>query len=248
MYGQVQLVAAAALGRLDDLVAEHRELLVRRSLGPDDLVVEDVAVRRDLVARDDGPLRVAEQPRVHEREVAEVGEVLDLARRVARPPVRPAGDGRPGRILELGNLGQRPARLLERDPDHPVALGAGERRRARLGRHPGRVGELRDPRCTRRRSRSASRGRGTRSRRPRRCRATARCRDGCRGRRTRAPCRRCRARARAPRRAGRPQVARPARGRPSTRPGASRRGAPGHARRRTARSCGEPTRPARPRP
>ena len=82
-----------------------------------------------------------------EREVAEVGEVLDLAGGVARPPVRAAVDGRPRGILELGNLGERPARLLERDPDHPVALGAGERRRTRLGRYAGRVGKLRDPRA-----------------------------------------------------------------------------------------------------
>jgi hypothetical protein len=103
----VQLVAAPALGRLDDLVAEDRELRVRRSLGPDDLVAEDVAVGRDLVAGNDGPLRIAEQARVDEREVAEVGEVLDLARCVARPPVRPAVDGRPGGILELRHLGHQ---------------------------------------------------------------------------------------------------------------------------------------------
>ena len=99
------------------------------------------------MAGHDGPLRVAEQARMDEREVAEVGEVLDLARGVARPPVRPAVHGHPGGILEFGNLGQRPARLLERDPDHPVALRAGERRGPGLGRHPGRVGELRDPRA-----------------------------------------------------------------------------------------------------
>jgi hypothetical protein len=82
-----------------------------------------------------------------EREVAEVGEVFHLARGVAAPLVRPAEDGAPGVRLELGHLGQRPARLVKRDPDDPVALLAPERPRARLRRDSRRFLELRDQRA-----------------------------------------------------------------------------------------------------
>ena len=174
---------------------------------------------------------------MHEREVAEVGEVLDLARGVARPPVRPAVDGRPGGILELGNLGQRPARLLERNPDHPVALGAGERGRARLGGHARRVGELRDPgagsvgavapavvrahdlvaldRAERERGAAMDAEVEERVRRP----GAVPPEDECLAEQVDGE-----------------RLARP-RARPSTRPDASTRGAPVHGRRRTARSC-----------
>ena len=84
------------------------------------------------------------RPGMDEREVAEVGEVLDLARGVALPGIRPAGHRVPVVGLELGNVGERPARILERDPDDPVALLAAKRRRARLGGNARRVGQLRD--------------------------------------------------------------------------------------------------------
>ncbi len=143
--GEVQLVAAATLGRDDDLVPEHGEVLVRRCLRPHDLVAQDVTVGLDGVPRHDRPLGVAEQPGVDEGEVAEVGEVLDLARSVARPRVGPAEHGRPGDVLELGHLRQRPAGLLQRNPDEAVALGAAERGCLRLGRSTRRIGELGDP-------------------------------------------------------------------------------------------------------
>ena len=97
-----------------------------------------------LVPRHHGPVRVAEQARVHPREVAEVGEVLHLAGRVAGPPVWARGEHRPGAVLQFGHLGQRPARLVQGHPDQPVPFLAVERRDLRLGRHPARVLELRD--------------------------------------------------------------------------------------------------------
>ena len=109
--------------------------------------MQDVAVRLDLVLLHDRPLRIAEQARMDEREMAEVGEVLHLARGVAAPLVRAAEDGAPLVRLELRHLGQRPARLLESDPDDPVALLAAEPLRARLARDPRRVLELRDQRA-----------------------------------------------------------------------------------------------------
>src|SRR6266511_4247545 len=141
----MELVAAPPFRLRFLLVREDREVLRVRSLGTDDLVVQDVALDPDLVVRDDRALGIAEQAGVHEREVAEVGEVLDLAGRVALPAVRAAGDGLPG--LELRDLGERPARLLERDPDEAVALLAAEGRRPGLLGDAGRVGELRDRRA-----------------------------------------------------------------------------------------------------
>src|SRR5215211_6765503 len=78
--GKVQLVAAAALRLLLLLVREHGEVGRVRRLGPDDLVVEDMLLGPHLVRGDDRPLRVAEESWMDEGEVAEVGEVLHLAR------------------------------------------------------------------------------------------------------------------------------------------------------------------------
>ncbi len=65
---EVELVPAPALGSLDHLVPEDREVVVGRSLGADDLVAKHVTVGPHLVARDDGALRIAEQAGVDERE------------------------------------------------------------------------------------------------------------------------------------------------------------------------------------
>ena len=81
---------------------------------------------------------------MHPREVAEVGEVLDLSRGLGVPGEGPARDGLPARRLELGEVGERPPRLLGGDPDQPVALPASVGGDASAGRHPGRVLELRD--------------------------------------------------------------------------------------------------------
>ena len=106
--------------------------------------MQNVPLGPHLVLRDHRPLGIAEQAGMDERKVAEVGEVLHLPRRVAGPRIWPAGDCLPTGGLELGDVRQRPARFLERDPDDPVALLTAERRGARLGRHARGVGELRD--------------------------------------------------------------------------------------------------------
>ena len=104
--------------------------------------MQHVALGGDLVARHHRPVRIPEQPRVHPGEMAEVGEVLHLAGGVAAPPVRARRHQRPGPVLQFRHLGQRPARLRQRDPDQPVPLLALERADACLARHPGRVLQL----------------------------------------------------------------------------------------------------------
>src|SRR5919199_1777327 len=79
---EVELVAVAADRPLALLVREDREVVGVRRLRPDDLVAQHVAVDLDLVPRHDRPLGVAEQSRMDERKVAEVGEVLHLPRGV----------------------------------------------------------------------------------------------------------------------------------------------------------------------
>src|SRR4029077_5280970 len=91
-----------------------------------------------------GPRWVAQEPGVHEREMPEIGEVLDLPRGVRVPRERPGRDGAPGPGFELGDFGQRPARLVERDPNQAVSLEAPEAHRASLGGHLGRIAQLRD--------------------------------------------------------------------------------------------------------
>jgi hypothetical protein len=66
---QVQFVPAGPLGRAGLLVAEHREVVAVRRLGPGDRVVQHMLVGAYLVPRHHRPVRVAEQPRVHPREV-----------------------------------------------------------------------------------------------------------------------------------------------------------------------------------
>ena len=156
--------SGCAARRLRSSFAKTGKSSVRR-LGPHDLVVQDVALGLDLVARHDRALGVAEQARVHPREVAEVGEVLDLARGVAAPLVRAARHRRPP--TQLGHLGQRQPRLLERDPDEAEALDG--TRSASHAPSPGRASGRRaagSP-CRHRSARSASRGTGRRSRRRR---------------------------------------------------------------------------------
>ena len=84
---------------------------------------------------------------MHPREVAEVGEVLELPGGVGAPRVRPGRDHRPAVVRQLGHVGERPARILERDPDEAVALDALERADPGLLRDAGRIGELRDERA-----------------------------------------------------------------------------------------------------
>ena len=81
---------------------------------------------------------------MHPGEVPEIGEVLDLARGVALPAVRPGGDHRPAAILKLGNPRQRPAGRLQGHPDKAVTLLRPERGHPCLRRHPGRILQLRD--------------------------------------------------------------------------------------------------------
>src|SRR5207302_7762544 len=123
------------------------EVVGVRRLRADDLVAKHVPVDLDLVPRHDGPLRVAEQARMDEGEVAEVGEVLDLPRGVTAPLERAAEHRSPLLRLELGNLGERPARVVESDPHQLEALLARERGRTRLGWNAGRILELRDQRA-----------------------------------------------------------------------------------------------------
>ena len=61
---------------------------------------------------------------MHPREVAEVGEVLHLPRRVALPRERAGVHDLPAAGLELRNLGQRVGRRAggEAHPDEAVAL------------------------------------------------------------------------------------------------------------------------------
>ena len=141
---QVQLVAAAPFRRPGLLVAEDREVVAVPGLRPHDRVVQHVALGAHLVPRHHGPVRIAQQAGVHPGEVTEVGEVLDLARGVALPGVRPGRDHGPVAVLQLGHLGQRPARLLQRGPDQAVAFLRAERGHPGLGRDPRRVLELRD--------------------------------------------------------------------------------------------------------
>ena len=96
--------------------------------GPDDLVVQDVAFGAHVVAR----ARPAARGRragpgwtngkwpksVKFSTWRDESQSQRYGPQVRPPPVR----------LELGDVRQRPARLLERDPDDPVALLAAERR------------------------------------------------------------------------------------------------------------------------
>ena len=85
---------------------------------------------------------------MHPREVAEVGEVLELAGGVGSDHVYgPAVTTVQPSSAQLGHVRERPARLLQRDPDQAVALDAPERADPRLLRDAGRVGELRDERA-----------------------------------------------------------------------------------------------------
>ena len=142
VYGSWSSVAIVPDGSVALLVREDGEVVGVRSLRPDDLVLEHMTVRVNLVVRDDGPLRVAEQTRVDEREMPEVGEVLDLTGRIAPPVVRPATHRRPA--VQLGDFRKLPARSVECGPDQSVPLGAAVRRRARLRRNAGGVGQLRN--------------------------------------------------------------------------------------------------------
>jgi hypothetical protein len=142
--GQVQFVAAAPFRRPGLLVAEDREVVAVGGLGPDDLIAQHVAVGADLVLGHHRPLRIAEQPRVDPGEMPEVGEVLHLPGRVALPAVGPGGHEHPVAVLQFRDLGQGPARLLQRDPDQPVPLLDRERPDPGLGRDRRRVFLLRD--------------------------------------------------------------------------------------------------------
>src|ERR1700722_4052238 len=103
-----------------------------------------MALRAHLVARHHWPGRIAEQARMHPGEMPEVGEVLHLTSRVAAPRVGPGGYHRPASLLQSTYLWQRPARLIERDPDQAVTFLHGERLHPGLGWHPGRISELRN--------------------------------------------------------------------------------------------------------
>src|SRR5271165_3039390 len=140
----MQFVPAAALGWPGLLVAENWEVIGVGCLGPDDRIVQYVTVRMHLMTGNDGPVRIAKQARVHPGKVPEIREVLDLPRRVAPPAVWTGGHDRPAVVLELGHLGQWPARLFERNPDKPVTLLRAKRRHARFRWHPERVRQLRD--------------------------------------------------------------------------------------------------------
>src|SRR5258708_13649681 len=113
---QVQLVPAAALRRACLLVTEDGEIIGVGRLWPRDRVAQYMSFGMHLMTGNDGAVRIAEQARVHPGKVPEVGEVLDLPRRVATPAVRTSGDDGPVVILELGDLGQRPARLRHPHP------------------------------------------------------------------------------------------------------------------------------------
>ena len=145
--GQVQLVAAAAFRRPGLLVGEDREVAGVGRLRPDDRIVQNVSFGAYLVAWHDRPCGVAQQARVHPREVPEVGEVLHLAGGVTAPAVGARRHHRPPAVLQFGHLGQRPARLCQRDPDQAVPFLAAERADPGLGRHPRRVCELGDGRA-----------------------------------------------------------------------------------------------------
>ena len=139
----------------------------------------------------------------------------------------PGGDDRPAVVGQLGHVGQRPARLLERDPDQAVA--ARLHRNAPIRAFAGtRVGSascgMSRARC--RRPRSASRGTGRRSRRRRSSPARAPCRGGCRGRETAwaVPPESRQSASGSPSSIGRDRLV--ARASARTRPGASRRAGP----------------------
>ena len=106
-----------------------------------------MAVGADLVSGHDRPLRIAQKSRVHPGKVSEVREVLDLARRVALPGIRPTSDQLPAAGVELGHLRNRKPRFVARHPDQPAPLDAQVRRDASLRRDPGRLFQLRDKRA-----------------------------------------------------------------------------------------------------
>jgi hypothetical protein len=81
---------------------------------------------------------------MHPREVPEVGEVFHLAGSVAAPAVRPGRHDRPLAVFQLRNLGQRPPRCLERDPDQPVPFLHAECPDPGLGRDHRRILFLRN--------------------------------------------------------------------------------------------------------
>ena len=76
--------------------------------------------------------------------MTQVGEVLHLPGGVAPPAVRAGRDHRPAAILQFRHLRQRPARLFDGYPHQAVTLLAAIRRDPGLGRHPGRVLQLRN--------------------------------------------------------------------------------------------------------
>src|SRR5262249_8294635 len=109
---------------------------------PDDGVRQDVALRSHLVSGNHWPLGIAKQSRVHPREMAEVGEVLDLAGSVTLPAVRSGPDSCPRAVFQFRDIGERPPGLGQSYPDQAVALLRHIGRNPGLGRHPRRVLKL----------------------------------------------------------------------------------------------------------
>ena len=140
---QVKLLAALSF-RLDDLlVAENGEVIRVGCFGADHGVVQHVPAGLYLVLGYDRTLRVAQEPRVDPREMAEVGEILDLPGGVALPVERAGENDFLLVVFQLGQLGQRKNRVSESHPDDPVAFQGPVAGNPCLGWNPG-IGLLRN--------------------------------------------------------------------------------------------------------
>jgi thioredoxin-dependent peroxiredoxin len=141
---QMEFVTAATLGALGLGIREDRKIVAVGGFGPPDLVVHNHALDSSSVRRDDRPLRIAQQTGMDPRKMAEVGEILHLARRVALPLERSGVHDCPLWRLQFGDWWQRFCRFFQSNPDDSVALLARIRGDARLGRNSCGIIKLRN--------------------------------------------------------------------------------------------------------
>ena len=81
----MQFITAAALRFDHRFIGKDREILAILRFGTDNGVMEDVATALHRVFRHQWPFRIAEQTRMHPREMTKVGKIFQLARRITLP-------------------------------------------------------------------------------------------------------------------------------------------------------------------